>query len=406
MTYETAYELLKSHGQLQLLDYYSELDENGRKNLLSEIAEIDFGIVDCLGSDRKSSLGNISPIDAYSLKEMNENRESFKADGIAALRRGEAGAVLLAGGMGTRLGCEGAKGVFDMGVTRSISIFELQMNNVMDVVRECGTYFPLFVMTSDKNDAQTRAFFAGHNYFGYDSNSIFFYTQNVAPACSFDGKIFLEEKDRVFFSPNGNGGWYSSLVKSGLKRVIDGRGIKWLNVYAVDNVLQRICDPAFIGAAERSGCACAAKVVKKTCPEERVGVLCKEDGKPAIVEYYEMPPALAAERNPDGELTYRYGVILNYLFSVDKLNKTIDEPLPYHVAVKAIPHIERGVKVYPTEPNGCKMETLAVDMIKMMGSCLAVEVDRNREFAPVKNRTGTDSVESARVLLRQNGVEL
>ncbi len=406
MNYNAAYELLKGYNQLHLLEYYDELDENGRANLLFDIARTDFSVLKNLNTQNSLPLGDLSPIDAINLDEMNKNRERYAIVGRECVQRGEVAAVLLAGGMGTRLGCSGAKGVFDMGINRSVSIFELQMENIKSVVKECGVYFPLFIMTSDKNDSETREFFKAHNYFGYGEENIFFYKQSVAPACTFDGKIFLEEKDRIFFSPNGNGGWYSSLVNSGLKRVLDERGIKWLNIYAVDNVLQRICDTAFIGATVKSGCACSAKVVKKSCPEEKVGVLCKENDKPTIVEYYEMPQALSELRDESGELIYRYGVILNYLFSVEMLNRTIEQPLPYHIAKKAVPHIKGGVKVNPDEPNGCKFETLAVDLVKMMGSCLAVEVDRNREFAPVKNKTGVDSVESARALLALNGVEL
>jgi UDP-N-acetylglucosamine/UDP-N-acetylgalactosamine diphosphorylase len=152
--------------------------------------------------------------------------------------------------------------------------------------------------------------------------------------------------------------------------------------------------------------ACSGKVVKKVSPEERVGVICKEDGKPAIIEYYEMPEELAKKRDEDGELTFRYGVTLNYLFSVEGLNRIYKNKLPYHLAKKAIPHIENGVKVTPSQPDGYKFETLAVDLIKLMGSCLAVEIDREKEFAPVKNKTGADSVESARILLKKNGVQL
>ncbi len=195
-------------------------------------------------------------------------------------------------------------------------------------------------------------------------------------------------------------------MKSGLGGIIERENIEWLNVYSVDNVLQRICDPLFIGATLIKGCACGAKVVKKVCADEKVGVLCKEDGKPAIVEYYEMPQALKAELTDGGELKYRYGVTLNYLFKIKDLNGTLSGKLPPHYAEKAIAHVENGVRVVPDKPCGYKTETLVVDMIKMMDSCLACEVDREREFAPVKNATGADSVETARELLVKNGVEL
>jgi UDP-N-acetylglucosamine/UDP-N-acetylgalactosamine diphosphorylase len=316
------------------------------------------------------------------------------------------GAVLLAGGQGTRLGFDKPKGMFNIGVTRTLSIFEQQMNNIKDVTKLTGVNFPLFIMTSIKNDEDTRKFFAENNYFGYPKDRVFFFVQKTEPACDFNGKVYLEEKNRVSLSPNGNGGWYSSLMESDCRKVVEGEGIEWLNIYAVDNVLQRICDPQFIGATLLSGVNCGAKVVKKACASEKVGVLCKQGQKPSIVEYYEMPDNLKELTDENGELMYRFGVILNYLFNVKKLNEIVNSKLPYHLAQKAVPHMENGEKVKPDAPCGYKFETLVVDMVKLMDTCLAYEVERSKEFAPVKNKEGVDSVVTARSLLTQNGVKL
>lgn len=406
MDYIQAKRLLEAEGQSQLLDYYGELNEEQRQRLLSDIGKIDFSVLKNLDGQGKKNLGELSPADALSVEDVGRNRERFEEIGLEAIRSGKVAAVLLAGGQGTRLGSALPKGMFNIGVTRTLTIFEQQMNNIREVTDAAGCMFHLFVMTSDINDAATRAYFSESDYFGYDPSKIHFYTQKLAPACSPEGKIYLDEKYKVSLSPNGNGGWYSSLIEGGFGPLLEEEGISWLNVYSVDNVLQRICDPVFIGATLQSGCACSGKVVKKVSPGERVGVLCKEDGLPSIVEYYEMPASLASQRDADGELTFRYGVTLNYLFSVEGLNKIFKNPLPCHLAFKAIPHIENGVRVIPSEPCGYKFETLAVDIVRLMGSCLAVEVVREREFAPVKNKTGADSVDSARELLKLNGVKL
>lgn len=406
MDYIQAKKLLESEGQTQLLDYYDELTEEQKQRLLSDISGIDFSVLENLHTNNSKTLGKLSPADALSVEDVERNRAAFEEAGIEAIRAGKVAAVLLAGGQGTRLGSSLPKGMFNIGVTRTLTIFEQQMNNIKEVTDKAGCMFHLFVMTSDVNDAATREYFKDCNYFGYDPSKIHFYEQKLAPTCSKEGKIYLDEKYKVSLSPNGNGGWYSSLIDGGFGLLLKEEGIEWLNIYSVDNVLQRICDPVFIGATLKSGCASSSKVVKKVSPEERVGVLCKEDGLPAIVEYYEMPPELAARRDPDGQLTYRYGVTLNYLFSVEVLNKIYNDKLPCHLAFKAIPHIEKGVRVVPSEPCGYKFETLAVDIVRLMGSCLAVEVVREREFAPVKNRTGVDSVDSARELLKLNGIKL
>ena len=407
MNLETAKAYLQKHNQSQLLQYYDELSAEEQLRLLKQIEYTNFNIVKNIEiSQSGSGNGKITPpANAVTVEEAARRRIQFETVGLNMLAEGKVGAVLLAGGQGSRLGYDGPKGTFNIGVTRELSIFEQLMRNVSDVTSQTGRAFPLFIMTSTVNDVATRSFFKEHSYFGYPRDEIHFFIQDVAPACDYDGKVFLDDKGRISLMPNGNGGWYSSLVNNGLGRILERDDIEWLNVFGVDNVLQRICDPAFIGATILKRCRCGAKVVKKTSPDEKVGVLCTQDGKPSIVEYFEMPEDLK-NKTKKGELVYRYGVILNYLFNVHDLNLTLSGKLPYHLADKAIAHMENGVRVTPSSPCGYKFETLVVDMVRLMGSCLAYEVEREREFAPVKNATGTDSVDTARELLRKNGVAL
>lgn len=404
--YDRAKAYLDERGQSHLLRYYDELSVEEREQLLADIEFTNFNIINNIEKQAEKKLGKITPLSSsVTVQEARRRKIQFEAVGLNMLAEGRVGAVLLAGGQGSRLGYDGPKGTFNIGVTRELTIFEQLMRNVFDVTSKTGRCFPLFIMTSTVNDGQTREFFRSRNYFGYPRDLIHFFIQDVAPACDYNGKVFLDEKHRVSLAPNGNGGWYSSLVNNGLARVLERDNIEWLNVFGVDNVLQKICDPAFIGATIIKRCRCGAKVVKKASPDEKVGVLCLEDGKPSIVEYFEMPDNLKYKTKKD-ELVYRYGVILNYLFNVHDLNQTLSGKLPYHVANKSLAHIEDGVRVKPDQPCGYKFETLVVDMVKLMGSCLAYEVEREREFAPVKNATGTDSVETARELLAKNGVLL
>lgn len=406
MDYERAKVYLNQRGQEHLLEYYDELTEAEREQLLDEIENINFSVVKNIQTENKSEKVKIRPVQAVTLEDVKRRRVQFEDVGLRALENKKVGAVLLAGGQGTRLGFDKAKGMFNIGETRFLSIFEQLMNNIKDVTGQSGRYFPLFIMTNKLNNGETVQFFKDNNYFGYPRDRVHFFVQDTEPACDFDGKIFLDQKNKISLSPNGNGGWYSSLINGGYNRIIEREGIEWLNVFGVDNVLQRICDPVFIGATLMSGNNCGAKVVKKLYPDEKVGVLCEENGKPAIVEYYEMPPELANKKERSGELVYRYGVTLNYLFNVKQLNLTLSGNLPYHLAKKAVPHMVNGLRVIPDEPNGYKFETLVVDMVKLMGSCLAFEVERDNEFAPVKNAHGADSVDTARLLLKKNGVSL
>ena len=277
----------------------------------------------------------------------------------------------------------------------------------MDVVNASGAWVPIAIMTSDINNDDTVAFFKEHNYFGYNEDYVFFFIQDMAPATDYKGKVYLEEKYKPAMSPNGNGGWFTSFVNAGLLSEFEKLGVEWMNVFAVDNVLQRIADPCFVGATIDSGCVSGAKVVSKAAPDEKVGLLCTEDGRPSIVEYYEMTDEMMYSTDENGERLYNYGVILNYLFSVKELIRIMEDNLPIHVVEKKIPYInDEGEKVKPTEPNGYKFELLVLDLIHLMKDCLSYEVDRNKEFAPVKNLTGIDSVESERKLLGENGVEI
>lgn len=406
MDYEVAKERLARYGQEHVLRYYDNLKDSNKEALLAAVEKIDFSIFSNIIWERDKKLGELSPCDALSLKQIKKHRAAYEAAGLEAIRAGKVGAVLLAGGQGTRLGWSGPKGTYNMGEEKELSIFACQMHNLVQVCKKAGVFVHLFIMTSDITDAATREFFETHEYFGYEKDKIHFYVQAVAPAISFDGKILMEERYMPVFAPNGNGGWFTALEKAGMGRIIRKNGIEWLNVYGVDNVLQRICDPVFVGATISSGSACGSKVVSKVAPDEKVGVLCKEDGISTIVEYYEMPERLKIRHDINGELTYRYGVILNYLFNVEKLRTANKKTLPYHLAKKKIPCIKGGKKFEPEEPNGYKLELLAVDLVKLMGSCLAFEVEREKEFAPVKNRTGNDSVDTARELLKKNGFKL
>lgn len=409
MNYSQAKEFLEKKGQVQLLKYYDELDENGKAKLLDAIENLNWDFEDALANpaDLTGKGRAIRPIPGLRDSEIQARKAEFKAAGVQAIKEGKVAAVLLAGGMGTRLGVDGPKGAYDIGVTKPLYIFEQQMKNLLDVVNQCGVKVPLYIMTSDKNHEQTTSFWKEHNYFGYEECDVKFFKQDMAPAVDFDGKIILETKDTPALSPNGNGGWFSSLQRAGLCEDLHARGVEWLNIYAVDNVLQRIADPVFVGATILSGVNCGAKAIFKTNPYEKVGVLCMDGDQPDIIEYYELTDEMANQKDENGDLVYSYGVIMNYLFRLSKLEEIVDKKIPVHIVEKKIECLcEDGVTRKPEKENGRKFEALAVDLIKLMGSVLPYEVIREKEFAPIKNKTGVDSVESARELLKLNGVEL
>lgn len=382
------------------------LTEQAPAKLEKQLEEMNWTYLDMI-HDRKAKRGTFSPLTAMELSEVEAKKDEFYKTGLEAIKQCKVGAILLAGGQGTRLGFNKAKGMFNVGLTKELYIFEQLIANLKKVTDAAGVYVPLYIMTSEKNDTDTRAFFEEHAYFGYDKNFVKFFVQEMVPAVDFDGNVLVESEDSLAMSPNGNGGWFSSMIKAGLDQDLKAKGVEWLNVFAVDNVLQQIADPVFVGAVMESGRVSGAKVVRKADPHEKVGAMCLEDGKPSIVEYYELTDEMAEAKNPNGSLQYGFGVILNYLFRVDKLFAIADKQMPLHIVEKKVPYIdENGNAIKPETPNAFKFETLILDMVYLMDDCLPVEVDRRKEFAPIKNATGTDSVESARELLKENGIEL
>lgn len=409
MNFEEAKKKLEQFGQEHVLKYYDELSEAEKKELLQQIDETDFAVLEnCKNLGKSEGRGNFAPLAAMQISEIEKRKEEFTKIGVETIKAGKVAACLLAGGMGTRLGSDNPKGMYDIGLTKHVYIFQRIIENLLDTVKQAGgTYLRLFIMTSEKNNDATINFLKEHNYFGYPEEKVTFFKQDMAPASDYEGKVYMEGKNRISTSPNGNAGWYSSMLKAGLRDLILKEGIEWIDIFAVDNVLQRIADPCFVGATVNAAVDCGAKVVRKNATDEKVGVMCLEDGKPSIVEYYELSQEMMDAKDENGDPAYNYGVILNYLFNEKALNEIAKKTLPLHVVEKKIPYIDENANlVKPEKPNGCKFEQLVLDMIHELDSCLPYEVVREYEFAPIKNKEGIDSVESARELCKKCGIEL
>lgn len=398
--------LLSKYHQEHLLDHVDELSQCKRKQLFSQISGIDWSFLESY-KKKPEYPGDIQPLGVLTLEKIMKRQEEYRKIGLENIRAGKLCLLLLAGGQGSRLGYDRPKGCFNMGINRELSIFQLLMEHVMDVVKQADAWMHMYIMTSDSNYSDTVSFFKEHDFFGYQPDYLHFFVQEMNPVTDEQGKILMTSKSDLAMSPNGNGGWFRSMNRAGLLDGIFESEIEWINVFSVDNVLQRIADPVFLGATIDSGKMCGAKVVRKVSPDEKVGAICTENGKPYIIEYYELSKEMENQKNPDGSLAYGFGVILNYLFPISRLQETLHVSMPLHVVKKKVPYMDdMGILVNPTEPNALKYETLALDLIHEMEDCLVFEIDRKREFAPVKNKMGVDSIDTARALLLENGYDL
>ncbi|MDF2884378.1 MAG: UDP-N-acetylglucosamine pyrophosphorylase [Clostridiaceae bacterium] len=343
----------------------------------------------------------LKPLMAKNLKMYtNEERENFYSIGINAISEGKVAVYLVAGGQGTRLGHKGPKGTFDIGLPSRKSLFQLQCERLIYISNIAKKDIPLYIMTSTENHYDTITFFEEHNYFGYRKDMIMFFQQKTMPAIDEEGKILLSERNKIAMSPNGNGGCFIALEESGALRNMKLKGIEWLFLYGIDNALVRVADPYFIGFTICSNQLAASKVVEKKYPEEKVGILCYKNNKPSIVEYSEIPKTIARELRENGKLVYSNANILNHLLNLDFIESIIDKTIPLHIAHKKIEYIdEHGKKIVPNQPNGYKFEYFLFDIFEMLNDMTALEVEREEEFAPVKNSKGKDSPETAKEMI-------
>lgn len=401
--------LLSRHGQSHLLAFWNELDDARRASLLADIAAIDFDLVAKLHRELVSpgpaAAGAASEARIEPLRGRNPSsaeRATFREAGLRALSEGRCAAFLVAGGQGTRLGHDGPKGVYDIGLPSGKSLFQLQAERLLRLGELCGRPVPWYVMTSRENHEATTGFFREHGNFGLAADQVMFFPQAEFPLVDGDGKILLADRHRVSMGPNGNGGCFPALKHSGALDDMRRRGVEWVFFYSVDNALVRVCDPVFLGFAMDAGLPAASKAVPKLSPEERVGVFCLRGGKPSVIEYSEMSPGMCAARDADG-LLYGSANIAVHLFRREFLEEHADATLPWHVAHKKIPHVDAdGNPVVPESPNAWKFELFMFDLFPKAPGMAVLEVERAAEFAPVKNKSGEgvpDSPATARQMI-------
>ena len=305
----------------------------------------------------------------------------------------------MAGGQGTRLGHNGPKGTFKLGLNPDKSIFEILADSLKESNDKYGVIIPWYIMTSRENNDQTEEFFKENNYFGYEKSDVVFFKQGELPMCSEDGKLLLDENNCIKEAADGHGGIFESMRRNGVIFDMQARGIEWAFIGPVDNVLVKMVDPILLGVVLDKKVQAGGKSVVKAYSKEKVGVFCKRNGKPGVVEYTEITDELSEATNENGELVFAESHINCNLFSVKAIEEISKRKLPYHSAHKKAKYIdENGNLVVPEKPNAYKFESFIFDAFDILDDMAILRVKREEEFAPVKNATGTDSPETAKKL--------
>ena len=322
----------------------------------------------------------------------------YRTHGEELLRQGRIAALVVAGGQGSRLGIEAPKGVVGVTPVRGKSLFQLHAEKVLALSRKYGSPVPLFIMTSRANNADTRAFFEEHSFFGLDPNEVFFFVQGMLPSITLDGRFVLSHHGGLFMNPDGHGGTLAALRKNGCLDIMRARGIEEIFYFQVDNPLVSICDPLFIGLHNLQGAKMSSKVVRKTSFDEKVGIIAEVDGKTRVVEYSDMSDDMRYALDAEGRMLYWAGNSAIHMIRRDFVESLTSSAmrLPFHRAEKNIPALASAGN--PVEIRGIKFETFIFDALPMAEKSVTLEVIREHEFAPVKNMTGEDSLETSRAM--------
>lgn len=399
---KTYKELLTENHQEHLLKYIDNANEEQRKNLINQIENLDFNRINSLykistdeNTIAKSKIEHINYTDKYKLSK--DKFEYLTDIGEDVIKNNQYAVVTMAGGQGTRLGHKGPKGTFLLNVSpKPMYLFEILATNLIKANKKYGITLNWYIMTSTENDDQTEKFFEEHNYFNYPKESIKFFKQGNLPLIKEDGKLLVDENYNIKLAADGNGCIYKAMSEDGILNDMNQKGIKWVFIGSVDNALLNMVDPVLLGLTISDKNEIGSKSVVKNNPHEKVGVFCKKNNVPAVIEYSELPESMAEETDEDGELLFGESHIMCNLYSINALEKISRKTLPYHSAHKKASYLmENGKMFEATEPNAYKYEAFIFDGFNFFDNISILRGKREVDFAPIKNATGNDSPETA-----------
>ena len=400
--YNEAKKKLEQYNQTHLLSQYEKLNDEKKEHLLNQIIDIDFEQVEKLYEQTKSEIklgkDKIEPISYIEKDKLSiEERDKYLKMGADEIKQGKLAVVTMAGGQGTRLGHPGPKGTYILSVNPNPkSLFEILCDNLKEAKNKYDVIVPWYIMTSRENNNQTVEFFEKNNYFNYPKEAIKFFVQGELPMVDTEGKILLTEEGIIKEAADGHGGIFEAMFKNDVVEDMKQRGVEWIFIGPIDNPLAKMVDEVLIGLSKENNVLEAGKSLVKANPDEKVGVFCKKNGKPSVIEYTEITTEMAHEVDENNNLMYGESHINCNMFNIKGLDIIGNQKLPYHSAFKKAAYLdEKGNIIKPEEPNAYKFESFIFDAFNKLDEMLILRVKREEEFAPVKNKEGVDSKDTA-----------
>lgn len=403
---EVVVKKLKQYSQNHIIELLNKLDH--KENLINQINEIDLNkIIDLYNislEDTKINGNKLEKIDYLEKEKLSKKqKDKFNLLGEEIIKKGQYAVITMAGGQGTRLGHKGPKGTFKIKVGgKEKSLFEILAENLKEANIKYKIVIPWYIMTSKENNLDTLNFLEKNNYFGYPKDHVTLFIQGKLPLISAEGKLLIDKNMQIKEASDGNGSVFSSLKNTGILSKMKEKNIKWVFIGGVDNVLLKMVDITFLGMAIDKKVPIAAKSVVKENPHENVGVFCKMNGHPKVIEYSELKDIVAEEVDENGKLKYSEAHIMCNLFSIKAIEKISEKSLKYHKAFKKNSYInEDGREVIPSKPNSYKFESFIFDSFELFDDIAILRVKREDEFAPIKNKEGIDSPSTAQKLYQK-----
>jgi len=408
MKEEKIIENLKIYGQTRTLKILENVNKETRKKIIEELHDINFiqlkELYNNIKEEAEVDVGELKPIKSLNPDKITkEEKEMYEDVGADILKNNKFAVVTMSGGQGTRLGYKGPKGTFKIDVEPQAKyLFEIIVDTLQRANKKYNVTIPWYIMTSNENNDEIVKFMEEHNYFGYDKEYIGFFEQGELPLITEDGQILLDENYNIKKASDGNGSIFKSMYIKGVLEDMKSKGIEWVYIGSIDNVLLKMVDTLLMGVAIKEGSEIATRSIFKNCPTERIGSLCIQDGKVKVIEYSELPQDMIEAKDEDGEILFGESHVMCNLFSIRALEKISLQNLQYHKAHKKYSYLdENGKLVEPEEPNAYKFEYFIFDSFEFFNQISIVRGKREEDFAPVKNKEGVDSPATASKLYNE-----
>lgn len=403
-------------GQQHLIAFWDRLTTAQRRHLASQVDALDPQLFCDLqaefqrdkqtGGDAKSKWAAIAakaePPPAMRLdgSGVRFTPDAARAVGAELLRSGQIGMILVAGGLGTRLGFDQPKGMLPIGPLSKRTLFQVLLEQLLAVTRRYNVRVPLYVMTSPATDEITRKYLANNRWFGLPLEDCRIFRQGTmwAVDSSFE-RILLESLGSIFTGPDGHGGMLAALTNIGCLADAQSRGVQHFFYGQIDNPLLQVCDELFLGSHVLAGSEMTTQVISKRDPLEKVGNVVSVDGQVMVIEYFDLPKECARQTNTNGNLKLWAGNLAVHAFDLDFLARAAakSDSLPFHQAKKKVPCLDAaGNKIEPEEPNAIRFEKFIFDLLPLAKNALVVEADAAEAFAPIKN-SDADATDNPRL---------